>query len=110
LNPAFLSDQSLDGYKQGRSALERPETIEAVRKPHMPSSWTLVVETTWSHTLDLEFKDRASLVGQLAIFKQTGLSNPYRLHEFRNEKGILIAFISKAYIAHSVNPSHVDFQ
>ena len=76
----------------------------------MPNSWTLVVETTWSRRLDIAFKDRASLIGQLAIFKQTGLGNPYRLHEFRNEKGILIAFISKAYIAHSVNPSHVDFQ
>jgi hypothetical protein len=76
----------------------------------MSNSWTLVVQTTWSDALNLEFQDRASLVAQLTSFKRNGLGNPYRLHEFRNERGILIAFISKVYISHEVRPPHADFE
>jgi hypothetical protein len=70
----------------------------------MPASWTLAVRTTLTKSLDLEFVDRASLVSQLARFDKRGLGDPYRLHEFRNESGVLIAFISKAYVSHSVTP------
>ncbi len=76
----------------------------------MPSSFRLVVRTTGSGALDLEFQDRAALVKQLAKFKRRGLSDPSRLHEFRNGRGTLIAFVSKAYISHGVEPPHADFQ
>jgi len=70
----------------------------------MTHSWILTVRTAFSESLDLEFRDRGSLVAQLAMFKTAGLGNPYRLHEFRNERGALIAFISRAYISHCVEP------
>lgn len=75
----------------------------------MSPLWTLVVRTTFSDALDLDFADRPSLVAQLTRFEENGLSNPYRLHEFRNEKGILIAFTSKSYVSHRVEPPHADF-
>ncbi len=70
----------------------------------MPASWILAVRTTLTMSLDLEFVDREALVSQLARFDKRGLSDPYRLHEFRNENGVLIAFISKTYISHTVTP------
>jgi len=76
----------------------------------MPRSWTLAVRTEFSNSLALEFRDRSSLVAQLAAFRGTGLGDPYCLHEFRNEKGVLIAFISRAYVSHSVEPPHADFR
>jgi len=80
------------------------------KAPQLSSSWTLTVRTTLTNSLDLEFRDRASLVAQLALFKKAPLGDPYRLHEFRNERGVLIAFISKAYVSHCVEPPHADFQ
>jgi hypothetical protein len=71
----------------------------------MPLSWTLAVRTTLTESLDLEFVDHASLLSQLARFEKRGLSDPYRLHEFHNDHGVLIAFISKAYVSHSVVPA-----
>lgn len=76
----------------------------------MSHSWILAVRTAFSDSLALEFRDRASLVAQLVAFRGAGLSDPYRLHEFRNEKGVLIAFISRAYVSHSVEPPDADFQ
>jgi hypothetical protein len=55
-------------------------------------------------SLEVEFVDRASLVAQLAKFDKRGLSDPYRLHEFRNDSGVVIAFISKTYVSHCVVP------
>lgn len=69
-----------------------------------PPSWVLRVRTTLTPSLEVEFGDRASLVAQLARFNKRGLSDPYRLHEFRNDSGVVIAFISKAYVSHSVVP------
>jgi hypothetical protein len=70
----------------------------------MSSTWTLSVRTTLTASLEVEFGDRASLVAQLARFDKRGLSDPYRLHEFHNDSGVLIAFISKAYVSHSIVP------
>ena len=70
----------------------------------MPPTWVLSVRTTLTASLEVEFGDRASLIAQLARFDKRGLSDPYRLHEFRNDAGVLIAFISKAYVSHSVVP------
>jgi hypothetical protein len=75
----------------------------------MLSSWILKVQTRLSGQLDLTFRDRADLVAQLAQFRARGLANPHFLHEFRNEHGALLAFISKAYISHRVDPPHLDF-
>ncbi|HTW85412.1 MAG TPA: hypothetical protein VMD91_15190 [Candidatus Sulfotelmatobacter sp.] len=70
----------------------------------MTQSWLLVVKTQHSDALDLTYRDRALLVDQLAFFRANGLSDRHYLHEFRNECGSLLAFISKAYISHSVQP------
>jgi hypothetical protein len=70
----------------------------------MPDSWMLVVKTSFSESLELEYQDRALLVLQLARFTKRGLRDPYLLHEFRNEGGTLIAFVSQSYIAHHVDP------
>jgi len=70
----------------------------------MYPSWVLAVRTTLTESLELEFDNRASLVRQLARFDKRGLSDPYRLHEFSNGRGALIAFISKAYVSHRVAP------
>jgi hypothetical protein len=70
----------------------------------MSSTWILSVRTTLTPSLDLEFGDQASLVAQLARFDKRGLSEPYRLHEFNNDNGVVIAFISKAYVSHFVEP------
>jgi len=68
------------------------------------SIWTLCVRTTLTESLEVEFVDREALVAQLARFDKRGLSDPHRLHEFSNDSGVLIAFISKAYVSHSVVP------
>ena len=75
----------------------------------MLSPWILMVRTRLSGQLDLIFHDRAGLVAQLAQFRKRGLNDPYALHEFRNEHGTLLAFISKAYVSHRVEPPHGDF-
>jgi hypothetical protein len=75
----------------------------------MPPSWLLVVKTNLSNELELAYSDRALLVHQLAGFRAQGLSDRYFLHEFRNERGVLLAFISKAYVSHSVRPPDSDF-
>ena len=68
----------------------------------MPHSWILAVRTTLTESLELEFDDRASLEEQLARFDKRGLGDPYRLHAFDNGRGVVIAFISKAYVSHRV--------
>ena len=70
----------------------------------MSPSWVLAVRTTLTDSLDLKFQDRASLATQLALFKKRGLSDPHRLHEFHNDAGVSIAFISKVYLSHNVEP------
>ena len=72
-------------------------------------SWQLVVKTNLSNALELTYSDRALLVSQLADFRAQGLSDRHFLHEFRNENGALLAFISKAYVSHSVRPPNSDF-
>ncbi|MGA2394477.1 MAG: hypothetical protein ABSH03_14145 [Candidatus Lustribacter sp.] len=67
-------------------------------------SWLLVVKTNLSDGLELAYSDRALLVSQLAAFRTRGLSDRHFLHEFRNENGAMLAFISKAYVSHSVRP------
>jgi hypothetical protein len=75
----------------------------------MSPSWLLVVKTNLSDTLELAYFDRPLLVSQLAAFRTRGLANRHFLHEFRNEKGVVLAFISKAYVSHSVRPPDSDF-
>lgn len=75
----------------------------------MLPSWLLVVKTNLSDALELVYTDRALLVDQLTRFRTRGLADRYFLHEFRNEHGVLLAFISKAYRSHSVRPPHADF-
>jgi hypothetical protein len=70
----------------------------------MPPTWVLCVRTTLTASLEVEFENRSDLVAQLARFDKRGLSDPYRLHEFRNDSGVVIAFISKAYVSHSIVP------
>jgi hypothetical protein len=75
----------------------------------MLPSWLLVVKTNLSDALELTYSDRALLVGQLEAFRRRGLADRHYLHEFRNENGVVIAFISKAYVSHSVQPPASDF-
>ena len=70
----------------------------------MLPSWLLSVKTNLSDALELTYSDRALLASQLAAFRTRGLTNRHFLHEFRNEKGAVIAFISKAYVSLSVQP------
>lgn len=72
-------------------------------------SWLLVVKTTLS-ALELPYCDRSLLLAQLGAFRTRGLSDRHYLHEFRNENGALLAFVSKTYISHSVQPPHRDFE
>ena len=72
-------------------------------------SWLLAVKTNFSDALELTYFDRALLVSQLAAFRTRGLSDRHFLHEFRNEDGAMIAFISKAYVSHNVRPPDGDF-
>jgi hypothetical protein len=76
----------------------------------MLPSWLLVVKTNLSDSLELAYSDRALLVSQLAHFRARGLADRHFLHEFRNESGVLLAFISKAYVSHSVRPPEPDFE
>jgi hypothetical protein len=75
----------------------------------MVPSWLLVVKTNLSDALELTYFDRALLVNQLAAFRKRGLADRHFLHEFRNELGAVLAFISKTYVSHSVRPPHSDF-
>jgi hypothetical protein len=75
----------------------------------MLPSWLLVVKTNLSDALELTYFDRPLLVSQLAAFRTRGLLDRHFLHEFRNEKGAVLAFISKAYVSHSVRPPNSDF-
>jgi hypothetical protein len=75
----------------------------------MLPSWLLVVKTNLSDALELTYFDRPLLVSQLAAFRTRGLSDRYFLHEFRNELGGVLAFISKTYVSHSVRPPDSDF-
>ena len=70
----------------------------------MSPSWVLAVRTTLTDALDLTFTNHGSLAKQLALFEKHGLSNPHRLHEFHNDAGASIAFISKVYLSHNVEP------
>lgn len=76
----------------------------------MSPSWILAVRTTLTESLDVEFEDRAALTAQLARFRERGLSDPYFLHEFCNGHGVLIAFLSKAYVSHHVEPLLSSFE
>jgi hypothetical protein len=75
----------------------------------MIPSWLLVVKTNLSDSLELAYADRPLLVRQLAEFRTRGLSDRHFLHEFRNENGVVLAFISKAYVSHTVQPPDSDF-
>jgi hypothetical protein len=75
----------------------------------MLPSWLLVVKTNLSNALELTYFDRPLLVSQLAAFRRRGLADRHFLHEFRNEKGAVLAFISKAYVSLSVRPPDADF-
>jgi hypothetical protein len=70
----------------------------------MSPSWVLAVRTTLTDALDLTFSNQGSLAQQLALFEKHGLSDPHRLHEFHNDAGVSIAFISKVYLSHHVEP------
>lgn len=76
----------------------------------MLPTWLLVVKTNLSDALELTYSDRALLASQLATFRTRGLSDRHFLHEFRNEHGVMLAFISKAYVSHSVRPPDAAFE
>jgi hypothetical protein len=71
-------------------------------------SWMLSVQTVLRDQLELEYRDRALLVSQLKRFQKRS-PDPFALNEFRNEVGGLIAFLSKVYLSHRVEPPHADF-
>lgn len=75
----------------------------------MTGFWLLTVRTQLSGSLELLYHDRALLAGQLKRFRTRGLSDRHYLHEFQNENGVLLAFISKTYVSHVVEPDHPDF-
>jgi hypothetical protein len=75
----------------------------------MSRSWRLVVTTTLSPSLDLIFEDQAALRRQMKRFERAGLDDPNHLHVFHNDKRVLIGFLSKAYVSHSVESSGPDF-